>query len=193
MILITFGFFQNPLISPKIKKSLEIADSHKNDEVGDNLFVGDIFEMSTTSSPNSVTNIEVIKLTCFPFRGTQVSEQDVHNVHIDQLAANFSSVHFRILSLTVASSFWRRFTDYPLTKFLGTYTSCSRDRCTFLDGWPHSFVNIQIVTYLKTLFLIWIPHVTPTYIVFRHPTIFVIYRLPLKKLEFLSFFHLVFK
>ena len=86
-----------------------------------------------------------------------------------------------------------RTTLKTLTTFLGTYTSCSRDWSTFLDGWPHSFVNIQIVTYLKTLFLIWIPHVTPTYIVFRHPTIFVIYRLPLKKLEFLSFFHLVFK
>ena len=74
MILITFGgFFQNPLISPKSRPK----------------------SLTTT-----VTNIDVIKLTCFPFRGTQVSEQDVHNVHIDQLAANFSSVHFRILSLT---------------------------------------------------------------------------------------------
>ena len=39
MILITF--FQNPLISPKNKKSLEIADSHKNSayfQVADRFF-----------------------------------------------------------------------------------------------------------------------------------------------------------
>jgi len=138
MILITFGFLQNPLISPKIQKSLEIADFQKNDgEVADRFFCWCHFKMSTTSHPTSATNINVNKLTCFPFRGTQVSEQDVHNVHIDQLAANFSSVHFRILSLTVASSFFEedlRTTLKTLTKFLGTYTSCSRDRCTFLDG-----------------------------------------------------------
>ena len=89
MILITFGIFQNPLISPKNRPKLLIFTKKMRLQ---KFYFGD-----TTIT---VTNIDVTKLTCFPFRGTQVSEQDVHNVHIDQLAANFSSVHFRILSLT---------------------------------------------------------------------------------------------
>ena len=63
-------FFQNPLISPKIKKSHEIADFHKNDgEVGDSIFLVTFLKWRRPRLQTPSPTLRLSNLHVFPFVG----------------------------------------------------------------------------------------------------------------------------